>query len=58
MQTNENNRASRRDRVLERKAQLRLIEYIKLTGCPKEVPLQTHVFLNSLIEKIDKGIYI
>ena len=58
MQTNEDNRASRRDRVLERKAQLRLIEYIKLTGCPKEVPLQTHVFLNSLIEKINKGIYI
>ena len=58
MQTNENNRASRRDRVLERKAQLRLIEYIKLTGCPREVPLQTHVFLNSLIEKIDKGLYV
>ena len=58
MQTNEDNRASRRDRVLERKAQLRLIEYIKLTGCHKEVPLQTHVFLNSLIEKIDKGLYV
>ena len=58
MQTNEDNRASRRDRVLERKAQLRLIEYIKLTGCAKEVPLQTHVFLNSLIEKIDKGLHV
>lgn len=58
MQTNEDNRASRRDRVLERKAQLRLIEYIKITGCPKEVPLQTHVFLNALIEKIEKGLYV
>ena len=58
MQTNEDNRATGRDRVLEREAQLRLIEYIKLTGCSKEVPIQTHIFLNALIEKIEKGLYV